>query len=159
MNPLGRLPAIAQYSSNVSQRPVTTANVVVTYDTHDTQDSFTEVVHTLGTSQVYVHTPGSYAVFFGGQVSRSGAGGIQHADYWLRKNGIDIPHSSVRQTLLNINDTAVLVGNYVLRLEANDYIEVVQAVSSVTANMGLTVLATLAGGPTTPSIIFTLFRL
>lgn len=146
---------VAQLSSSVSQLPSDTLAHVITYDT---QDLVMGIAHTIGGSKVTVPSDGVYVIVLGGQISRTGGGGVQSEDIWLRKNGVDVPNSGIRQTLLNPNDTSVVVNNFALSLLANDYIEVMQRVTSAAIGMGITRLD-VSGGPSIPSIIFTMVKI
>lgn len=149
-------PIYAQISSNTNQIPANTSPYVATFDTHDFVSGFT---HTLGGTRVMANFDGIYYILVGGQISRGAAGGlVQLADFWIRKNGTDVPSSGVRISLLNLNDTSVLVLNFVIPLLATDYIEVVQAVDNPTANIGLTRFSSLGGGPSVPSVILTIAK-
>lgn len=148
---------VAQLSSNESQKPSDTVPHVVTYNL---QDVLVGASHTSGDSKVYVRNDGLYHLIVGGQVDRTGGGGVSHyADYWLRKNGADILNSGVRISLINASDTDVLIMNYAMNLVANDYIEVVQNVDDSSAGLGLNKFNALSGGPLIPSVILTLVRL
>lgn len=149
-------PIYGQVSSNVSQLPTNTAAWLVTYDGHDFISGFN---HTLGNTRIYASFDGVYLIVVGGQIARGSGSGVNHvADYWLRKNGVDVANSAIRISLLNINDTDVLIGNYVIPLLANDYIEFVQAVDDGSISMGLTRYTALANGPSVPSVILTIAK-
>ena len=148
----------AQLSSNVNQFPANTFASAITYDS---QDLLVNIGHTVGDSKVYVTSNGLYLIVTGIQVGRTlgGGEGPRSYDYWLRQNGVDVPNSTVRAGLREVADTIVLVDNFVLQLVTGDYVEVVQAVEQAGLGMGAFRLTALAGGPTVPSIIFTMLRI
>lgn len=149
-------PIYAQLSCNVNQVPANTNAIAVFYDTHDFISGFT---HTLGDTKIYANFDGIYYIVVGGQVARGSGSGTPHfADYWIRKNGTDVPHSGIRTALLNTNDTDVLIGNYVIPMLANDYIELIQAVELSNIAMGLTQYMCVAGGPSVPSVILSIAK-
>jgi hypothetical protein len=147
---------LAQISSTQSQLPADLLPHVLTYNEHDVLNNIT---HAIGDSKVTVQFDGLYIIVLGIQVSRTGGAGVKTADYWLRKNGADISNSGIRSTLTNANDNVVLIDNFLVNLVANDYIEVVQAIDTAGIGLGATVGTALAGGPTIPSIIFSMARL
>jgi len=149
-------PAFAQLSSNVSQLPANTNAVRVNFDT---QDVLSGLTHTIGNTGIFVTSNGLYQIIIAAQVSRSGGAAKQRADYWFRKNGVDIANSSVGMTMEANNDIDVLVNKYALELVANDYIEVMQAVEDSTISMGLTRSVSLDGGPVRPAITFTMMKI
>lgn len=149
-------PIYAQLSSNTNQIPANTSSYAITYDTQDFISGFS---HTLGGTRITVLFDGVYLIVAGGQISRgSGSGTPKDMDFWLRKNGINVPSSGVRMSLVNTNDTDVLILNYIIPLLANDYLELVQSVADATVGMGLTRYTGFSGGPSVPSIIFTITK-
>jgi hypothetical protein len=148
-------PAFAQISSNVSQLPANTSAVVVNYDTND---ALLETTHDAGNTRVIVTSNGLYHFMFSGRVSRGVGETQERADYWFRKNGTDIANSSVSITL-EASDTATIINKYAAQLVANDYLEVVQAISNASISMGLTRADPLVGGaPSNPAITFTIIK-
>jgi hypothetical protein len=140
----------AQISSNLNQIPANTSVYRVTFNSNDLLIGAT---HVLGNSRVTVLSNGWYRMVATGQVFRTAGGAnLNYADFWFRKNGVDIPQSTARASLKNAATFDHMINENVLRLVANDYIELVQAVFDATVGMGLTVPTTLAGGPSIPSI-------
>ncbi len=147
-------PSFAQISSNINQLPANTSAVVVNFDTND---ALLDITHTTGNTRVIVSSNGLYHIMFSGRVSRGVGITQERADYWFRKNGTDIANSAVSVTLED-SDTTTVTSKYATQLVANDYIEVVQAVSNSSINMGLTRADSLAGGPSNPSITLTIIK-
>lgn len=106
-------------------------------------------------SKVSVQETGDYRVQLAAEFAVSG-NVIAQAIVWIRKNGVDVPRSTRRATLQGSSDKALISTDYVLYLEAGDYLEVV--FSSDNAGMAL---ATSSAGtsptvPATPSLTLTL---
>lgn len=148
---------IAQVSSNLTQTPANTTPYKVTFNSNDLLIGTT---HVLGNTRVGVLSKGWYQVLIQGEVRRTSAGGNLHfVDYWLQKNGINIPKSSVRVSLKDVNVFYNLMGSTVVRLEANDYIEVIQTIDLAGIGLGLTAPTVLGGGPPIPSVSLTLVKI
>lgn len=147
----------AQVSSNLTQTPANTSAYKVTFNSNDTLIGTT---HTVGNTRVTVSSNGWYQIFVEGEVRRTSAGGNLHwADYWLQKNGVNIPQSATRVSLSAVNTFYNLVMMSTVRLEANDYIELVQAIDLAGIGLGLSAPTVLAGGPTIPSVSMSVTKL
>jgi len=79
------------------------------------------------TSRLVVNDSGFYQFDVSFQFSATSNKGI--VIVWFRKNGVDIPYSSRRSTITN-NDTLTLAASTQISLAANDYIEIVWAVTA-----------------------------
>lgn len=146
----------AQLSSNTSQLAVNTNATLITYDS---EEALSGISHTVGNSRITIQSNGTYMFIIGGQVAMSGGGAQKNVDYWLRKGGVDVVNSGIRLSLLNANDTDVLILNYALNLVANDYVELVQAADSGSVGIGLTRLTAFAGGPNIPAVIVSVWKI
>jgi hypothetical protein len=73
-------------------------------------------------SRIKFNYAGTYNVQFSAQVSNNGT---STANFWLRKNGVDVPWSNGEVTTSNQNHHVLPSWNYVLTLAANDYLEFV----------------------------------
>lgn len=135
----------AQVSSNLNQIPANTAAYKVTFNSNDLLIGTT---HTLGNSRVTVNSNGWYVIVATGNYLRT-AGGIalRFGDCWLRKNNVNMPKTTTR-TPVPLQDMDVPMRlQTTLRLAANDYIELMQAVDLAGIGTGLRSATTLAGGP------------
>jgi hypothetical protein len=149
--------SMAQVSSNLSQLPANTNPYRVTFNSNDILIGMT---HAPGNSRVIVSSSGWYTIGVRGQLYRTiGGGNLHYADFWFRKNGVDITKSATRTSLKNVNVFDIVVNNLTLRMNTNDYIELIQAVDDATQGMGLTAPVTLAGGPSIPSVIMTITKI
>jgi hypothetical protein len=104
------------------------------------------------TSRIYIDRPNVYNVQFSAQVDKT-TGGVGLVWIWLRKNGVNVPDSS-GQIRIQGNNAEVVVGwNYIIELNAGDYIELMWEVDDTSVIL----LADPASAvhPSVPSIILT----
>ena len=104
------------------------------------------------TSRVYVDRPNVYNVQFSAQVINA-SGGANRAWIWLRKNGTNVPESSGAVRIQGNNTEAIAAWNYILQMNAGDYIELMWEVD----DLGVSLHADPATAihPAIPSIILT----
>lgn len=104
------------------------------------------------TSRVYVDRPNVYNVQFSAQIINT-SGGANRAWIWLRKNGTDVPESSGAVRIQGNNTEAIAAWNYILQMNAGDYIELMWEVD----DLGVSLHADPATAihPAIPSIILT----
>jgi hypothetical protein len=104
------------------------------------------------TSRIYVDRPNVYNVQFSAQVDKT-AGGVALVWVWLRKNGVNVPDSAGQIRIQGNNAEILAAWNYILQLNAGDYIELMWEVD----NTSVILLADPASAvhPSVPSIILT----
>ena len=104
------------------------------------------------TSRMYIDRPNVYNVQFSAQVDKT-AGGVGFVWIWLRKNGVNVPDSSGQIRIQGNNAELVVGWNYIIELNAGDYIELMWEVD----NTSVILLAEAASAvhPSVPSIILT----
>ena len=104
------------------------------------------------TSRIYIDRPNVYNVQFSAQVDKT-AGGVALVWIWLRKNGVNVPDSSGQIRIQGNNAELVVGWNYIIELNAGDYIELMWEVD----NTSVILLAEAASAvhPSVPSIILT----
>ena len=106
----------------------------------------------VSTSRITFKNRGSYNIQFSAQVDQSS--GSPHKIYiWLRKNGVDVPHSAGFLTIQGNNAEVVPAWNYIVSVLGGEYIEVMWAVSDT--NVFLSAFAATAFCPAIPSVILT----
>jgi hypothetical protein len=104
------------------------------------------------TSRVYVDRPNVYNVQFSAQVDKT-SGGVGLVWIWLRKNGVNIPDSS-GQVRIQGNDSEIIAAwNYVIQLNAGDYIELMWEVDDTSVILLSEVASAIH--PSVPSVILT----
>ena len=109
---------------------------------------------TLGspTSRVYVDTHNVYNIQFSAQLDKT-AGGTASIWIWLRKNGVDVPHSAGQIQVQGNNAETLAAWNYLLDMNAGDYFELMWEVDDISVE--ITAFAASAVHPAVPSIILT----
>lgn len=104
------------------------------------------------TSRIVVDTPGIYNFQFSAQVDKI-AGGVGRIWMWARVNGVDVSNSAGEIYIANSHAQAIPAWNYVLKLNAGDYFELMWSVDDV--SIILLAAAASAPVPGIPSVILT----
>jgi hypothetical protein len=104
------------------------------------------------TSRVYVDTEGIYNFDTSFQLDKT-AGGTGIFDFWFRLNGVDVPDSASRIRIQGNNAEIFSSLNYFFDLKANDYVELMFSVDSLSVE--ITAFPAAAPHPGIPSIILT----
>ena len=116
-------------------------------------------VSLLGTSNVKVEHSGVYNIQFSAQLENTSAG-TQPVDIWLTKNGNNESNTNTKVTLVGNNSKNVAAWNFVLTLNANDYITLYWTCTTST-NIQLTAEAASSSPsrPAIPSLIVTVSQI
>jgi hypothetical protein len=120
--------------------------------TFNTVDLSVGVTRGTPTSRIYVDTLNVYNVQFSAQVDKT-AGGVGLVWVWLRKNGVNVPDSAGQIRIQGNNAEILAAWNYVIELNAGDYIELMWEVDDT--SVILLADAASAVHPSVPSIILT----
>jgi hypothetical protein len=104
------------------------------------------------TSRIYVNRPGAYNFQFSLQLVSSSASAKQ-VYIWARINGSDVADSATKITMKGSGEAYVAAWNFVLRLAANDYFELMWATDSTSVELHAD--AATAFCPAIPSVIMT----
>jgi hypothetical protein len=104
------------------------------------------------TSRIYVDRPNVYNVQFSAQLDKT-TGGVGLVWIWLRKNGVDVPDSTGFVRLQGNNAELLAAWNYLVQLNAGDYIELMWEVDDTSVQ--ILYEAATAVHPATPSVIVT----
>ena len=120
--------------------------------TFNTSDLSYGVTRGTPTSRIYVDTPNVYNVQFSAQLDKT-AGGVGLVWIWLRKNGVNVPDSAGQIRIQGNNAEILAAWNYVIQLNAGDYIELMWEVDDTS----VIILAEAASAvhPSVPSVILT----
>jgi len=120
--------------------------------TFNTVDLSVGVTRGTPTSRIYVDTLNVYNVQFSAQVDKT-AGGVGLVWVWLRKNGVNVPDSAGQIRIQGNNAEILAAWNYVIELNAGDYIELMWEVDDTSVIL----LAEVASAvhPSVPSVILT----
>jgi len=106
-------------------------------------------------TKVKVDYQGVYNIQFSLQLhNRGGAGSGTTVEIWLRKNGVDIPDSTTKIDVDTNSPWSVPAWNFMLTLQANDYVQLMWATSST----GIVIEhnTAIAPAPAIPSTILTI---
>ena len=114
-------------------------------------------VSVVSNSQVTFANAGVYNIQFSAQADRVSGSGSDNIDIWFRKNGTDIPESNTVVTVAGGAAAAKTVAawNYMLKLSAGDYIELVWRTSDINLQLIHEAAATSPTRPAIPSVIVT----
>ena len=120
--------------------------------TFNTTDLSFGVTRGTPTSRIFVDRPNIYNIQFSTQLDKT-AGGVGLVWIWLRKNGVNVPDSAGQIRIQGNNAETLAAWNYVIQLNAGDYIELMWEVDDTSVQL----LAEVATGihPSIPSVILT----
>jgi len=111
------------------------------------------------TERVVFDYPGVYSITFSVQFENSAVLNDHHATIWLKKNGVNLPDSAsftaVPRKQGGDNGQIITTVNYVLELQANDYLETYWRGDSTNLTLATISSASLPNRPLSPSIIWT----
>jgi len=137
--------ATAQVSSNQNQIPANTSAYKVTFNSNDL---LIGVSHTIGDSRIFVLSNGWYRITASGNyLKNTGGTTFRIVDCWVRRNNVDVTGTTTRTPILNAMVDIPMNMETLLRLNSNDYIELVQAIDSTTGGAGLRTAVGLSGAP------------
>ena len=105
-------------------------------------------------SQIKVLNAGVYNIQFSAQFDKSD-GGKDNVEVWFAKNGVNIPDSNSLYSLEGNNDKLIAALNFMLPLQANDYIQIVWHSSDTNLFLHHDISGTSPTRPATPSVIIT----
>lgn len=100
-------------------------------------------------SRIIVSESGVYNIQFSAQFDKS-AGAAADIYIWLRINGQDAPYSASKVVIQGSAAEIVPAWNFVVDLEANDYIEIAWA--STDTNVHISAIAAQTGPPAIPAV-------
>lgn len=105
------------------------------------------------TSRIYVNRPGAYNFQFSLQLQSTSGASAKEVFIWARINNEDVENSATKITIEGNNKHYVAAWNFVLRMDTNDYFELMWA----TTNTTVQILADPATAfcPAIPSVIMT----
>ena len=134
----------------------TTTGYAVTFNTTD----YSNGVYVSNSSRLNVRNYGIYNIQFSFQFKNTSNDG-QDVDIWFRKNGTDVAASNSKFFLparKSTGDPSHLIAamNYVLEMNANDYVEVMWRVSNTDVSLEHYPTDTSPTRPATPSTIITM---
>jgi len=146
-------PGLASYSSTVDQTiAVSGTPQALTYNTTLLNQGTTLVA----SSRIYVSAQGNYQLNYKVQLQHTGAGAVQLATTFLKKNGTTIANTGSVWSITSASFQNAASATYIISLNIGDYVEVFfSGDTSLLAN------ATAAAGalPAIPSVVFNLTQI
>ena len=121
----------------------------VTFNTTDLSEG---VYRGSPTSRIYVDEPGVYNFQFSAQLDKT-SGGVGIFDFWIRVSGVDIANSAGRVRIQGNNAELITAWNFLTRMKAGDYFELMWAVDDTSCQ--ITAFPAAAPHPGVPSVILT----
>lgn len=146
----------AQIISTLDQRPETTEPVRVFMDENDAISGIRHSVEQ--PTDIGIESSGTYVVIAAPQVGRTSGNRPSYVDFWLRKNGTDVPNSNVRVVVRDDNHKDVIVNQTMMPFQAGDVLNVIMAVEKTGEGLGIEAIKT-QGRPLIPSIIFSMHKI
>lgn len=120
--------------------------------TFNTTNISNGVVRGSPTSRIVVDQSGFYEIK--ASFSLTSTNSSAKAFYcWIRKNGVDVPYSARRKTIIGNGTYDILTRNFAISLDANDYVEIMYAASDIA--IGINAPPATAFCPAIPSITAT----
>ena len=104
------------------------------------------------TSRIYVDRVGTYNFQFSAQLIKASVG-TGNVFIWYRVNGVNVANSARKSTLAGSSAVVVAAWNYVVKLNAGDYFELV--FSTDDTGCQIVAAAAAAPAPAIPSVILT----
>lgn len=142
--------AYLELSSSTTQNVVSiTGAQAVTYNSAEISAGFDLI---LGT-RITPRKPGIYSIAFNAQVYVSV--GSASLDFWLAKNGVNMPNTLIRVTLSGPTDNLIAPQPYLVNAATGDYFEVMMNGTSTNAGILAIPAAVTPTRPAGPSIIVT----
>ena len=146
----------AQLISTQDQRPDTTDPISVSMDQND---GISGIEHSVEhPDDIRILKSGVYVLIAAPQIGRKSGNGPSHVDFWLRRNGQDMPNSTVRCSVTSDGDKDVIVNQTMSAFKAGDVVNVMMSVSKTGEGLGIEAIKT-AGRPLIPSIIFSMHKI
>ena len=146
----------AQIISTIDQRPENTEPVPVFMDQNDQISGIEHSIEHPG--DIRISESGVYVLIAAPQVGRLTGDGAGHVDFWLRKNGDDIPNSNVRCTIRTDDDKDVVVNQTMSAFKKGDVLNLMMAIDKTGEGLGIEAIKT-PGRPLIPSIIFSMHKI
>ncbi len=146
----------AQINSTLELRADTTNPIPISMDQND---EISGIQHSSEhPADIRVTESGVYVLIAAPQVGRTTGNGPSNVDFWLRKNGIDIPNSNVRCSVTSDGHKDVIVNQTMSAFKAGDVINVMMAVNKAGEGLGIEAIKS-ENRPLIPSIIFSMHKI
>jgi hypothetical protein len=125
-------------------------------------DTASRDIKIISNERITFDHPGIYSITFSIQFSSTDSS-IHDINFWLRKNGVDVPASDSRFSITakhgSVDGNVIGTVNFVLGLSTNDYLELIWATSNVAAYIHAEAAQTSPfAHPSIPGIICTVVQ-
>jgi hypothetical protein len=150
----------APYGSFVDTSTIAAVpNVPTTVLLNGVNTNSSEVYIGTPTSRIYITNSGVYNYQYSVQVTNSAAQ-IHPLEVWIRQNGVDVPDSNSAAQLPvkrgSVSSETILAINYLLRVQAGDYIELVWLSNDAAVSLSTVPASVVAPiHPRAPAVIIT----
>lgn len=151
------LKAFGQFSSTVTQRPITLRPVKVVLDTHQ-DTSGDELVVDFLKGGIVVNRAGTYLIIVGSQIGKLAGTKPRWIDFWIKVNNTDLPNSNVRAVLKDPDMKDVIVTQVVAHLNKGDMLDIMMTVEVADEGLGIEAIQPV-NEPLIPSMILTVLQL
>jgi hypothetical protein len=156
----GALGYWGSFWSDVSQNALnTTTAYAMTFNNTDPDTNGVSITQDASGNytQITVANPGVYNIQFSAQAERTAGSGNDTMDIWFRKNDNNIPDSNTTVTVSGGVAAAKIVAawNYMLKLNAGDYIQLMWQTSDINLKLVSEPTASSPTRPAIPSVIAT----
>jgi len=146
----------AQITSTVDQRPSGTSPTLITMNQND---EISGIEHsTQNPGDILIKEAGVYVIIAAPQVGRTSGTEERYVDIWLRRNGVDIANSNVRNVVGTIKAKDVIVSQTMMSFDSGDVVNVMMSVETPNEGLGIETIHP-KGEPTIPSIIFSMHKI
>ncbi len=146
----------AQITSTVDQRPSGTSPTLITMNQND---EISGIEHsTQNPGDILIKEAGVYVIIAAPQVGRTSGNEERYVDIWLRRNGVDIANSNVRNVVGTIKAKDVIVSQTMMSFDSGDVVNVMMSVETPNEGLGIEAIHP-KGEPTIPSIIFSMHKI
>jgi len=146
----------AQITSTEDQRPSGTSPVLVTMNHNDEISGIEHSTEKPG--DIRIKEAGVYVIISAPQVGRTSGTGERYVDFWMRRNGKDIPNSNIRLVVGTSGAKDVIVNQIMMSFDSGDLINIMMSVEAANEGLGIETINP-EGEPTIPSIIFSMHKI
>ncbi len=145
---------LSAYSTQIQTNPVANTENLMTYNT--TAEGYG--ISVVSSSRITFQYAGTYSVTFSAQLDKTDSGSDTF-DVWLKKNGTNVADSNTRYTLDGNNAKAVATLNYIMTVNAGDYIQFGWSSPDIDVRLYYEGTQTTPTRPAIPSVILTVLQI
>lgn len=147
---------LSAYSTQTQTNPVGNTENLMSYNT--TAEGYGISINSLSQSQIVFQYAGTYSITFSAQIDKTDAG-TDTFDVWLKTNGTNVANSNTRYTLDGNNAKTVAILNYIVSVNANDYVQFAWSSPDTAVRLYYEGAQTIPTRPAIPSVILTILQI